>query len=224
MCLRGCKRFSILHGFPGIFPAECAPLARPSSGGRAGEVALSPREDELLPLLGRARSGQTGALEELVSQVQPLMAALARACLPDRAEAEDVLQESLLELYRTLGSLKDDRALLPWLRQLVRHNAADRGRRRAVRREVPLEAAADRPAPPEAETAAPERSERRRLLLAALAALAEEDRELLGLRHEAGLSLEAIARATGQTPRAVESRLFRARRALRASLAGRVEP
>jgi RNA polymerase sigma factor (sigma-70 family) len=145
---------------------------------------------------------------------------MARGACPDRAEAEDVLQESLLELCRSISTLREDLALLAWLRQIVQHKAADRGRRRAVRRVVPLESAADRPAVAIHESTNLEGAERRRELLAALAALPEEDRELLGLRHEAGLSLEEIARATGQTPRAVESRLFRARRALRARLSG----
>jgi RNA polymerase sigma factor (sigma-70 family) len=155
-----------------------------------------------------------------VAAVEPFAAAVARGACPDRAEAEDALQESLLELCRSLPSLADDRALLPWLRQIVQHRAADRGRRRAVRREVALESAADRPAGAEPGGAELEGAERRRELLAALAALPAEDRELLALRHEAGLSLEEVAAATGQSPRAVESRLFRARRALRERLSG----
>jgi len=214
------QRLIYPYAFSGTFPAESAPRARPSSDRRAGEVVLSPREDELLRLLGRARAGEARALDELIARVQPFMAALVRGACPDRVEAEDVLQESLLELCRSLPDLKEDRALLPWLRQIVQHKAADRGRRRAVRREVSLESAADRHAGEAPEFAALEGAERRRAILAALAALPEEDREMLGLRHEAGLSLEEIALATGLTPRAVESRLFRARRSLRARLSG----
>ena len=173
-------------------------------------------------MASRARSGDGRAVGELVEQVMGCLSALARAACPNHAEAEDVLQESLLELTASIASLKDDQALLPWLRRIVRNNAADRGRRRNVRREVSLEAAAALPAP--AGDGALSVAERHRELLAALQSLPGEDRELLALRHEAGLSLEEIAAAVGQTPRAVESRLFRARRALRARLGERAGP
>lgn len=185
-------------------------------------MALKSERGELFRLLGRARRGEPGALDELIGQVRPLVSAWARAACPQRSEAEDVLQESLLELYRSISRLREEKAFLPWLRRLVRNNAADRGRRRATRREVPLEEAA-RQVLPGAVGSGPEGRERRRLLLAAMAELGEEEREMLTLRHEAGLSLAEIAAATGQSPRAVESRLFRARRALRGKLSGRAE-
>jgi RNA polymerase sigma-70 factor (ECF subfamily) len=175
-------------------------------------------------LASRARSGDGRAVGELVEQVMGCLSALTRAACPNHTEAEDVLQESLLELTGSIASLKDDQALLPWLRRIVRNNAADRGRRRNVRREVSLEAAAALPAPAPEGDGALSVAERHRELLAALQSLPGEDRELLALRHEAGLSLEEIAAAVGQTPRAVESRLFRARRALRARLGERAGP
>ena len=184
---------------------------------------MSPAGEELVRLLVRARRAEPGALEELVRRARPAAAAWARAACADRNEAEDVLQESLLELCRSLSRLKDEKAFLPWLRRLVRNNAADHGRRRGVRREVPLEAAAGRGTPSESGKGM-EAAERRRELFAALAGLEEEEREMLTLRHEAGMSLEEISAATGQSLRAVESRLFRARRALRARLKGKVAP
>ncbi len=184
---------------------------------------MIPGGAELAGLLVRARRGEPGALDELVARARPAAAAWARSACPNRSEAEDVLQESLLELCRSLSRLKDEKAFLSWLRRVVRNNAADRGRRRGVRREVPLEAAADRGTPPAA-GAGMETAERRRELFAALAELGDEEREMLTLRHEAGLSLEEIAKATGQSFRAVESRLFRARRALRARLKGSMGP
>ena len=50
--------------------------------------------------------------------------------------------------------------------------------------------------------------------------LAEDYREVLVLRHWGRLSYEEIARITGSTVPAVESRLFRARKALKKRLGG----
>lgn len=191
-----------------------------------GRQGLKPNAGELLRLVERARAGDRAALERLTEAILPYASALARAHCGGRLEAEDVLQESLLELCRSLESLADPRDFLPWLRALVRNNAADRGRRRASHREVPLPPGVDRPAPPErnGEDSGTEAAEVRAQILAELARLEAPDRELLGLRHEAGLSMEEIARVTGMSVRAVESRLFRARRVLRQRLFGRLRP
>ena len=120
LSLPASRRFiSSRHAFFGIFPAESGLPGRPHYGPEAGEVGLSPREDELLRLVGRAGRGEGEALEELARQVRPLMSAWARAACPERSEAEDVLQESILEFHRSLAGLRDGRALLPWLRRLV---------------------------------------------------------------------------------------------------------
>lgn len=163
------------------------------------------------------RDARGGKPAELFEALAPVAAAWARASCRTHGEAEDVLQESLLELYRSIDRLNNDGAVLSWLRRAIRNNAADRARRRAVRREVGIEAA-----PEHGVECSPadglDSSDHRRALLAALADLDDGEREMLTLRHDAGLSLAEIAEATGQSVRAVESRLFRARRALRARL------
>lgn len=185
---------------------------------QAGEVSLKVANDELLRLVERARSGDRAAVEALVEAVAPCVSALARGCCRGRQDAEDVRQESLMELCRSIGRLAQPGAFLPWLRRLVRNNAADLSRRRSSRREVALEPDREALRP----TAAPrlEAAERRRAVLDAVGRLDGLDREMLALRHEAGMSLEAIAAVTGHSVRAVESRMFRARRDLRRLLGG----
>jgi RNA polymerase sigma factor (sigma-70 family) len=167
--------------------------------------------DGLLAVVDAARAGDRPALEALLARISEVASALARASCPDRAEAEDILQESLLDVCTSISRLADGRSFWPWFRRIVRHNATDRGRRRAVRREVPIEGAATA----RAERPAADSAEFQRELLAALNDLAEDLREMLTLRHEAGLSLDEIAALTGCSVRAVESRLYRARQALR---------
>lgn len=174
----------------------------------------------LAELVGAAQAGDRDALAALLERAAPVAAALARAACSEVTEAEDALQDSLLEVCTSLPRLADHRAFWPWLRQVVLHNVADRRRRRAVRREVRLEEATCAPEAP----GAPEKAEGLRELREALAQLEPEDQEMLGLRHEAGLSLAEIAAATGRSLRAVESRLFRARQLLRRRLARSLRP
>jgi RNA polymerase sigma factor (sigma-70 family) len=113
------------------------------------------------------------------------------------------------------------RAFRPWLLQIVVNEARNR-RRSAGRREQLALRAADEPssggaAPsPEAELLAHERRSR---LLAALAALREDDRDVVVCRHLLGLSGEETAQALALPVGTVKSRLSRALVRLRATLA-----
>lgn len=174
-------------------------------------------------LIERARRGDVGAFERLVGKYQRLGGAVAFGVLHDMELAEDVVQEAFLRAYEALGSLRDPDRFRVWFARLVRHRAIDF--RRAERPQAALE---DLPAEPARETAGElseaeepaARNERRERVLGAIAALPEADRTVLVLKHMDGRSYKEIAEITGDTVAAIESRLFRARRLLRAKLDG----
>jgi RNA polymerase sigma-70 factor, ECF subfamily len=131
-----------------------------------------------------------------------------RRLLRDAAAAEDLTQDTFLRAlggpYRSNGN---ERA---WIFQIARNLARDRarvnGRRPAL---VELE-----------DGGAPVSDPALALSIdAALAQLADDDREVFLLREVGGLSYAEIGAACGLTADAVRSRLRRARLALRAALA-----
>lgn len=184
-------------------------LASTSGGGAAD----GPSDAELV---ARVAGSDAAAFRLLVDRHVGAALGLARRLLRDDAEAEDVVQEGMLRLWRTAATLQIGGAgVRPWLRRVVSNLAIDRIRAGA-RVDVTDE-------PPEQEQAADqlaaitgrELSER---VDAALKRLPERQRVALTLFHYEGLSQNEVGAMMGVSDEAVESLLSRARRMLRTLL------
>jgi RNA polymerase sigma factor (sigma-70 family) len=110
----------------------------------------SERLDRLAELLRRAQNGEVDALDEIVSQLNPLLWHLARSTGATPQDAEDVVQTAWLELVRHLADIRSPAALTGWLMQVTRreawrHNAR---RRRAGPTTDTLEDVAGEPVDP----------------------------------------------------------------------------
>ena len=138
---------------------------------------------------------------------------LAFHLLESEAEAEDVVQDVFLKLWRTRESLDGIRSPKAYALTLVRNAALDRLRQRPRLR--PLEIL------PETESgaAAPDGrlDDRERLarLKEALHSLPRQQREVVILRTLQGLPYEEIAQRTGMHPQSLRVLLSRARKTLK---------
>ena len=128
----------------------------------------------------------------------------------NRAEdPEDLLGEVFRQVARDLPRFRgDDDDLRRWVFTIAHHRLVDAGRRRARRPRIADAEVPDRPAPDPADPPDPE-------LLAALAALTAEQREVVVLRFVADLSLEEVARVTKRRVGAVKALQHRALEQLR---------
>jgi RNA polymerase sigma-70 factor (ECF subfamily) len=151
----------------------------------------------------------------------------AASCLPLRREllryvrwlsrdshmAEDVVQEVLRRAWRHLDDLRDPEAAKPWLMTTARRELA-RAYSRNLRPTIPVGdmSSADVMA---TSTKPPEDTEG---LAWAFESLTPSDRDALVMQVTLGYSTEEIASYCGSTQSAVCTRLFRARRKLRALL------
>jgi RNA polymerase sigma-70 factor (ECF subfamily) len=125
-----------------------------------------------------------------------------------RDHADDVAQEAWLTAVRRLAAFDPGKGdFLAWLRGVAANLLRNRFRRR--RRERPLRDAAARPA-----DAAADR-ERAEQVARALAELPERHEAALRAKYLDGRSVQEMAEAGGETPKAVESLLTRARQAFR---------
>jgi RNA polymerase sigma-70 factor (ECF subfamily) len=129
----------------------------------------------------------------------------------DRALAEDVVQETLLRAWKAQDSLLEESAAKPWLLTIIRREYARTFERKRfvtldveelVAKEEPMLAAADDQ----------ELTEMR----AAIFKLPDDYREPLVLQVLMGLSTAEIAAELNLSTAAVLTRLFRARKQLRA--------
>src|SRR5256884_7726937 len=116
--------------------------------------------------------------------------------LGSRDVAADAVAESLVRAYRHLASCRDPSRLRTWLYRIVANRCKSYLARRDVA-DVPLEEA-----PPVADVtdneAALERAEQLALVARALAPLAPDQREAVGLKHLAGVRYQEMADGTGE--------------------------
>jgi RNA polymerase sigma-70 factor (ECF subfamily) len=169
-------------------------------------------------LLARVARQDPVAVRSLVARKLPRLLALATRLLGDRMEAEDVAQEVFVRIWKQASHWREGEAKVDtWVHRVALNLCYDRLR---GRREVPHEDmpdAIDPAALPDATLEARARDERVR---AALAALPARQREALVLNYYQEMSNIDAAALMGITVDALESLLARARRNLRAQLAG----
>lgn len=100
-------------------------------------------ERELFCVL-RAQSGSHEALDELLRMLQDPLFRYVRSLVQDQSQAEDILQEVFVRIYRKLKWLREPRALRPWAYQIAsretfRYLKREKSRSREVVAEEVLE-------------------------------------------------------------------------------------
>jgi RNA polymerase sigma-70 factor (ECF subfamily) len=184
----------------------------------ASSPARSKASDALEACLDRwLLTGDTAAIERVVSETRPrLLAAARRIGAPQ--DAEDAVQTAYLSLVRHRGAPLDA-PLLPWLLTAVVRNAY---RRKAIqRRETTLAERLARPRPPgEVPGAHAVAAEDVARLRATVVRLPARYRDPAVLHLLEGLSIAEVGRLLDLPEGTVRTRLHRARRLLRARLLG----
>ena len=79
-------------------------------------------EQEIFWVL-RAQSGSHDALDKIFKRLQEPLFRYLCSLVRDRSQAEDVLQEVFLRMYRKVGWLREPKALRPWAYQIATREA-----------------------------------------------------------------------------------------------------
>ena len=169
--------------------------------------------DEYLAL--RLRHGEPAAFAELVRTMErPLLYYLTKLVGADAAL--DVLQDTWVAAFRAAGRLDDPGRLRPWLYRIARGRAIDRVRKdrsedrlRQAHAEEVTTAADEEPAFGPDDAAA---------IHKALDALDVRHREVLVLHFLEEMPVADVAGVVGCPEGTVKSRIYHAKRALRAAL------
>ena len=171
-------------------------------------------------LLARAGRGDARAIRELVERKLPRLQALALRLLGRRGEAEEVAQEACLRMWKSAAGWQPGTARFDtWLHRVALNLCYDRlrARRDDAQYDEGTHDVADPGLPPADRLQAAQRSRR---MAAALAGLPARQREALVLQYYQELSNDEAAALMGISVEALESLRSRARRTLRARLAG----
>lgn len=175
-------------------------------------------------LLVAFANGDATAGRTLVARLGPKLFAHAARVLGDRAEAEDVVQETMLKLWKIAPEWRQGEAQVStWAYRVVANLCTDRLRRRKTQAQVGIDAVAEPEANVLPVVEQMTETERADALQSALRTLPDRQRQAVVLRHLDGLSNPEIARIMDIGVEAVESLTARGKRALTTALAGRKE-
>ena len=163
---------------------------------------------EVRSLVARARAGDISALEQLYRAYEAGVYTLARRLTRTAEDAEDVLQETFLEVCRSLGSWRGEGSLWGWIRTITANKALMRYRREKVRETDELD---DEVGTGSRADDVPLRLD----LESAMARLSERSRAVVWLHDVEGYTHEEIAELMGMTTSFSKSQLARAHQKLR---------
>ncbi len=162
------------------------------------------------PLASRIREGDYREAVALCAREHgPALGRLCMAFLGSQAEAEEVVQETLISAHDAMATYRGEGTVRAWLFGIARRQCARRlatQARRENRLRLVHDADADRGTPEE------RLEERRRAerLRDALSALKPTERDAVVLRYQSGLSYREVADACGIDEAAARKRVSRA--------------
>ncbi len=201
-----------------------------------GNVAGNVAEEDLVE---RLRTGDTNALEILMERYASRVYRLAHGITGNEADAEEVVQDIFLTIFRKIHTFEGRSALGSWIYRIATNAALIKRRGRRDDREVPLDLPfpaflpdghrtgdpaflkADWSQTPEANLLS---KETREILHRAIANLPDQYRVVVALRDVQGLSNDDVAEVVGESVACVKSRLHRARMILREHLTLALQP
>jgi RNA polymerase sigma-70 factor (ECF subfamily) len=176
---------------------------------RFGELAL------------RSAIGDREALEELIRGLhRHLFTFLHLLGIPSK-DIEEVAQEVVIQMHRSIGRYSGDQAYLPWLRSIARHvtanywrtHRAEERKMKAFQRYLGSKLETDSQAARHLEIDSSQLEE-------CLGKLQEKHREMLTLRYQHGFDSTRIAGAMGLQAPAVRQSLSRIRDILKSCVEG----
>ena len=178
-------------------------------------------EDSDAALLAAYAAGSSDAARQLALRLTPRLLSVASRMLGDRTEAEDVVQEVMLKLWRAAPDWRTgDAKVSTWAYRVASNLCIDRLRRA---RSTDLDAVPEPPDPTPGAAEGLQQATRVRALEDALMELPPRQRQAVVLRHIEGLANPEIAAVMDIGVEAVESLTARGKRALSRALAGRRE-
>jgi RNA polymerase sigma-70 factor, ECF subfamily len=194
---------------------------------------MTPPEAGDVDLFGRLRAGDAAALEPLMNRFASRVYRVANGICGSSSDAEEVVQDVFLTVFRKAGSFEGRAALGTWLYRIAVNMSLNKRRGKRAEVEESLEdllpayledghrqgdrsfLLADWSSMPDETLLS---KEGREVIQAAVARLPEHYRAVLLLRDVEELSSEEVGEVLGESVASVKSRLHRARMALREQL------
>jgi RNA polymerase sigma-70 factor (ECF subfamily) len=185
--------------------ASTAPAKKPESGDSTSQRRIEGDD----PRIARAVAGERDAAASLLGELLPRTRNLVRFLLRNDADVDDVAQNALVEVLRSLPSFRGQSALTTWADRITARCALRHAGRRKRARDQQREAAAELTLLhlPATTRSSGDTYAARRELARVLSGLPDAQREALVLHHVAGLSVPEVAQEIGVSFDTAKSRL-----------------
>ena len=182
-------------------------------------------------LVALARQKDETAVRHLIKRHNQRLFRIARGVVRDDAEAEDIVQDTYVRAFTSLGSFRGEAQFSTWLSRIALNEALGRLRQRHPTTELSeleidgtgatliMFPSSQLPANPETEAA---RAQIRLLLEQAVDHLPDIFRIVFILRDVEGMSVEETASHLAIRPETVRTRLHRARKLMRSAIEKRL--
>ncbi len=173
-------------------------------------------------------SGSESAFDELVRKYSTQMFKVAYGFLRNNEDAEEVVQDTFVKVYKNLKTFRGDSSFSTWVYRILINLARNKyqwNKRRGEQQKISISEKRQTPDGGDAgdidfadmahaPQAMMEKSEENERIMSAIAGLPETLKESIVLRHLEDMRYEDIAKVTGANIGTVKSRLSRAREAL----------
>ena len=207
----------MIEWVPRVCPPSSSCYDRQSLKGGAGGGLEAAGSEGDATLVAAIAKGDRDALARLYDRYSPILLAVATRILGERREAEDLLHDVFLEIWRQAADYDAARgSVRAWMLIRLRSRAIDRRKSAGVSRVVSLEdrIIEEREGPSDDPSFAPDRARLRSIL----ATLPEDQRTVLELGYFEGLSSSEIATRIDAPIGTVKSRVAAALAKLRVGL------
>ena len=177
-------------------------------------------------IIQQALKGDQEAYSQLLTKYRGAIYSLIHKMIPDKDEAEDLVQETFIKAFAALHSFNEEYAFSTWIFKIASNNCIDFLRKRRLQTfsiNKPTESkngavSKDFPDPfinPEMQLM---ESEKRSIIDSAIKSLPKKYRSAIIMRHKEEKSYEEISKALGIPLGTVKARIFRAREKLKKHL------
>ena len=171
------------------------------------------QEDQLVDLMAAYQAGKIEAFDSLYKLLRPVLHQYLLYKTMNQSLAEDLLQESFLQLHRSRRTYLPGKPVLPWAIAIARNVYLMEGRSRWRRGKY--ETSEPESLPEAATTGEFDRIAERQTVRKALSLLTADQREILLMHHVLGRSFSEIAGILGILRTTAKLRAHRAIKTLR---------
>lgn len=177
-------------------------------------------------LIEKVLAGDDRAFGCLVDRYQDMAYTIAVRLLKDRAEAEDIVQESFIKSYEVLHTFRGESKFSTWIYKIVYRKSLDRLKALKRKHAESYDDIHEGEIRTEGEETAYQvllRKERKQLLLDTISRLPAEEQTLITLYYFEEASIREVAEILGISMENVKVKLFRSRKKLYNLLNGQIQ-